>query len=111
MLCMAHYIEVYTNSQFKLHAPCYSSFERTHRFLFSTSLIVVKMAHRLSVKDRRVAASLIEVYQSPTRVQGLFRMRFGREPPTRVTLRRLYKKFVETGSVADNCKGNSGSRA
>ena len=66
------------------------------------------MAHRLSLEERRVAASLMEVYQSPSHVQDLLRILFFRDPPSRLTLRRLYNKFVSTGSVADNCKGNSG---
>ena len=65
------------------------------------------MAHRLTLDERRIAASLMEVHQSPSHVQHLLRIQFGRDPPSRLTLRRLYGKFVKTGSVANNNKGNS----
>ena len=66
------------------------------------------MAHRLTLDERRIAASLMEVHQSPSHVQHLLRIQFGQDPPSRLTLRRLYGKFVKTGSVANNNKGNSG---
>jgi hypothetical protein len=60
------------------------------------------MGDRLTVGQRRVGASLKEVYGSPTAVCQKFAERFvGRDPPSRLTIYRVYAKFVKTGSVAD----------
>ena len=67
------------------------------------------MADRLTLEHRRVVASLMEVFQSATEVRRRFEERFpGRRPPTRLTIYRIYNKFVSTGSVADNYRGNVG---
>lgn len=67
------------------------------------------MADRLTLEERRVVASLMEVVQSATEVRRRFAERFpNRQPPTRLTIYRIYQKFVATGSVADNYHGNAG---
>ena len=67
------------------------------------------MSDRLTLEKRRVVANLMEVYGSPTVVSQKFAERFaGRDPPSCLTIYRVYAKFVKTGSVADNCRGNSG---
>jgi len=49
------------------------------------------------------------VYGSPTVVRQKFAERFaGRDPPSRLTIYRVYAKSVKTGSVADNYRGNAG---
>ena len=61
------------------------------------------MGDRLTLEKIRVAASLMEVYGSPTVVRQKYAERFaGRDPPSRLTIYRVYAKFVKTGSVADN---------
>ena len=50
----------------------------------------------------------MEVYGSPTVVSRMFRQRFAHAPPSRLTVRRIYQKFVETGSVANSYRGNAG---
>ena len=67
------------------------------------------MSDRLTLEQRRVVASLMEVYGSPTVVHQKFAERFaGRDPPSRLMIYRVYTKFVKTGSVADNYRGNAG---
>jgi hypothetical protein len=59
------------------------------------------MGDRLTLEQRRVVASLMEVYGSPTVARQKFAERFaGRDPPSRLTIYRVYAKFVTTGSVA-----------
>jgi hypothetical protein len=44
----------------------------------------------------------MEVYGSPTVVRQKFAERFsGQDPPSRLTIYRVYAKSVKTGSVAD----------
>ena len=50
----------------------------------------------------------MEEYGSPTVVRRLFRQGLGRDPPSRLTVRRIYQRSVETGSVANNYRGNVG---
>ena len=53
-------------------------------------------------------ASLMEIFGSSTRVRREFSERFpDRDPLSRLTVYRIYNKFVLTGSVADNYKGNT----
>ena len=67
------------------------------------------MGDRLTLEQRRVAASLMEVYGSPTVVCQKFAERFaGRDPPRRLMIYRVYAKLVKIGSVADNYRGNAG---
>jgi len=67
------------------------------------------MGDRLTLEQRRVVASLMEVYGSPTIVRQKFAERFaGQDPPSCLTIYRVYAKFVKTGSVADNYRGNAG---
>ena len=52
----------------------------------------------------------MEVYVngSPTVVRQKFAERFARrDPPSRLSIYRVYAKFVKTGSVADNYRGNA----
>jgi len=61
------------------------------------------MGDRLTLGQRRVVASLMEVYVSPTVVRQKCAERFaGRDPPSRLTIYLVYAKSVKTGSVADN---------
>jgi hypothetical protein len=62
------------------------------------------MADRLTLEERRVVASLMKVYGSPTVVRQMFQDRFASDPPSRLTIRRIYQKFVETGSVTETIK-------
>ena len=50
-----------------------------------------------------MAASLREVYGSPTVVRQKFAER---DPPSLLTIYRVYAKFVKTGSVSDKYRGN-----
>jgi Fe2+ or Zn2+ uptake regulation protein len=60
------------------------------------------MGDRVTQQQRRVVASLMEVYGSPTVVHQKFAERFaGRDPSSRLTIYRVYAKFVRIGSVAD----------
>jgi len=63
------------------------------------------MGDRLTLEQRRVVASLMEVYGSPTVVRQKFAER---DPPSHLTIYRVYAKFVKTVSVADNYRGNAG---
>jgi hypothetical protein len=63
------------------------------------------MDDRLTLEQRRVVASLMEVYVSPTVVRQKFA---GRDPPSRLAIYHVYAKFVTTGSAADNYRGNVG---
>ena len=66
------------------------------------------MADRLSLKQRMIA-SLMEIFGPPTRMRRKFAERFPvGVPPSRLTIYRIYNKFLFTGSVADNYKGNAG---
>ena len=77
--------------------------------LFFSCRYTYAMGDRLTLQQRRVVASLMEAYGSPTIVRQKFAERFaGRDPPSRLTIYRVYAKFVETGSVADNYRGNAG---
>jgi hypothetical protein len=61
------------------------------------------MGDRLTLEQRRVVASLMEVYGSPTVVSQKFAERSaGQDPPSRLTNYRVYTKFVKTGSVTDS---------
>jgi hypothetical protein len=67
------------------------------------------MRDTLTLEQRRVVASLMEGYGSPTAVRQKFADRFaGRDPPSRLTIYCVYAKFVKNGSVADNYRGNVG---
>jgi hypothetical protein len=56
------------------------------------------MGDRLTQEQRRVVASLMEVYGSPTVVHQMFAER---DPPSHLMIYHVYAKFVKTGSVAD----------
>ncbi|PSN51890.1 hypothetical protein C0J52_11594 [Blattella germanica] len=68
------------------------------------------MACRYSIEERRKIAAWMEVFQSPRIVQERFRAWTGRDAPSRLTIGRIYEKFVRTGSVQDDCKVNSGRK-
>ena len=66
------------------------------------------MDNRLTLEQRRVVASLMDVYGLPTVVRQKFAERFaGQDPPSRL-IYCVYATFVKTGSVADNYRGNAG---
>ncbi|XP_075910722.1 uncharacterized protein LOC142906541 isoform X3 [Petromyzon marinus] len=69
---------------------------------------LTEMATRLTLEQRRKVAAWMDVFHSPTVVRNKYREHFNCNPPSRLTIYRVYKKFVETGSVDDNYKGNSG---
>ena len=51
------------------------------------------MADRLSPKQRRVIASLMEIFGSPTRVRREFAEQFpDGDPPSRLTIYRIYNR-------------------
>jgi hypothetical protein len=55
------------------------------------------MGDRLTLEQRRVVASLMEVYGSPTIVHQKFAERFaGRDPQSCLTIYHVYAKFVMT---------------
>ncbi len=68
------------------------------------------MASRLSIEERRFIASRMDVWYSPIRVQRAFQEEFGKDPPQRRTISRVYHKWVKTGSVQNNIRGVSGRR-
>ena len=52
------------------------------------------MGDRLTLEQRKVVASLMEVYGSPTAVRQKFAERSaGKDPPSRLTIYRVYAKF------------------
>ena len=52
------------------------------------------MGDRLTLQQRRVVASLMEVYGSPTVIRQKSAERLaGRDPPSRLTIYRVYAKF------------------
>ena len=56
-----------------------------------------------------MVASLIEIFGSPTRVHQEFAEQFpDHNPPSCLTIYQIYAKFVSTGLVANNCRGNAG---
>jgi hypothetical protein len=63
---------------------------------------------KVSAILKKSVESLIEVFRSPTIVRRKFQEQFQRGPPSRLTFYRMYEKFVRTGLVADNYKGNAG---
>jgi transposase len=75
---------------------------------FKISVIAIVMADRLTVKGRRVVASLLEVFRSPTIARKKFAEQFRSDPVSRMTVYRVYKNFAETGSVANSYKGKAG---
>lgn len=66
------------------------------------------MSDRLTKEERRVVASLMEMYGSPIKIRRKFAKRFQRDPSRRLTIYRIYEKFVKTGSIENNYKGNAG---
>ena len=66
------------------------------------------MANRLSLEQRRVVVSLMEIFCSQTKVRRDFVKQFpDRNPPSRLSIYRIYAKFVPTEYVADNYRGNT----
>ena len=58
------------------------------------------MGERLTLEPRRVVASLMEVYGSPTAVRQKFAERFaGRDPPSRLTIYRVYAKVLSVNTI------------
>ncbi|KAK7872113.1 hypothetical protein R5R35_005189 [Gryllus longicercus] len=67
------------------------------------------MSTRLTLEERRKLAAWMEVFRSSTIERNKFQQFFSNDPPKPFkTIRRLYVKFVRTGSVSNDCKGNSG---
>lgn len=67
-------------------------------------------ATRLSLEERRFVASMMNVFNSPTRVQEEFWKHFKKDPPSRLTVYRINRKFVKTGSINNNIEGVSGRK-
>ena len=57
--------------------------------------------------ERRSVSWFIET-KSDLQIQRNFRTKYGRDPPSRPSIRAWYKKFMETGTVFD--KGRCGRR-
>lgn len=66
------------------------------------------MADHLTIPERIAVVCWMVIYKSPTIVQRQFGSSFEKDPPSRLTIRRIHKKFEETGSVEDNLRGNVG---
>lgn len=66
------------------------------------------MATRLTLEERRKVAAWMEVFGSPSVVRNKFQQWFQKDPPSRLTIRRIHEKFERTGAVTNDCKGNSG---
>jgi hypothetical protein len=59
------------------------------------------MGYRLTLEQRRMFVSLIQMYGLPTVLRQKFAERFaGRDPPNRLTIYLVYAKYVKTVSVA-----------
>jgi hypothetical protein len=54
------------------------------------------MGERLTLEPRRVVASLMEVYGSPTAVRQKFAER---DPPSRLTIYRVYAKVLSVNTI------------
>ncbi|GFT02313.1 uncharacterized protein NPIL_108051 [Nephila pilipes] len=52
----------------------------------------------------------MEVFESPSIVEEKFRTLARRDSPSRLIFDRFDEKFVRTGSVQDDCEGNSGRK-
>ena len=71
--------------------------------------LLLPMTDRLSLKQRREAASLMGVFSPPTRVLGEFGKQFTDcDSSSCFTICRIYAKFVAAGLVAENYRGNAG---
>jgi hypothetical protein len=58
------------------------------------------MGDRLKLEQRKVVASFMEVYGSPTAVRQKFAERFAvRDPPSRLTIYRVYVRLMKNGSI------------
>ena len=68
------------------------------------------MRDQLTVEERRRVACWMEETASPTLVREKFRIFFGKDPPSRLTVRRIYQKFLATGSVQDKLVGHVGRK-
>ena len=61
------------------------------------------MGDRLTLEQKRMVASLMEVYGSPTVVGQKFAGRFaGRDPASRLTIYRVYAKFLSVNIISTN---------
>ena len=61
------------------------------------------MGDRLTLEQRRVVASLMEVYGSPTVVRQKFAERFaGGDPPCRLTIYRVHAKVLSVNIILTN---------
>lgn len=68
------------------------------------------VAQRYSIPERIFIASSMEIYNSPSFVRKLFAQRYHKDPPSRLTIRRIHEKFTTTGSVSNNIKGVAGPK-
>ena len=66
------------------------------------------MDDRSTLEQRRVVASLMEAYGSPTVVRQKFAERFaGRDPPSRLTIYRVYavcEDWIGSGQLPRKCR-------
>lgn len=67
-------------------------------------------ATRYTLEERRFIASQMYVFERPTQVRRNFAEQFRKDPPSRLSIYRIYQKWKETGSVTNNISGVSGRR-
>jgi hypothetical protein len=68
------------------------------------------MTDRYSTEERIKIACWFEETGSCKEVRDRFRIHFGKDPPSHLTIRRTVLKFKTTGAVTDNLKGTVGRK-
>ena len=63
---------------------------------------------RYSKEERQFIVSVMTIHKSFTTVYQKFTEKFGKPAPCYRTVKNLYEKFLRTGSVQDDLKGNVG---
>ena len=62
--------------------------------------VLINRAKWLLFKRRQCVSWFIET-KSDVQTQQKYRTKYGRDPPSRPSIYRWHKKFIETGSVLD----------
>jgi hypothetical protein len=76
------------------------------KYRISQEDVTTYIATRLTFEERRKVAAWMEVFMSPSVVRNTFEKWLNKDPPGCLAI-RIHEKFVRTGSVANDCKGNS----
>lgn len=66
------------------------------------------VAQRYTISERVFFTSAMKMYNSPSLVQKLFAKNYQKDPPSRLTIRRIHE--IATGSVSNNFKGVAGPK-